>query len=101
MEIKKDVDIYELRDDLWGGADDTLQIIIDNGMEEEFCQLFHDVFWDEIPDLTEVNDWLRFDWEDIFETLGIEEDDDDEDEEFDDYDEDDEDEEEEEEETEE
>ena len=73
MEIKRDVNVWQLKEDLWSGAEDTLQIIIDNDKEEEFEQLYHEIFSDRVPDIVEVNDLLRFDWERVFECLGINE----------------------------
>lgn len=43
-------------------------------------QLLADEFWNEIPTMTEVNDFLWFEDEYIFETLGINEEEDEEDE---------------------
>ena len=88
MEIKKDYDVYQLYCASWSGATETLQRIMDENLEDEFMDLFDEVFdtySGNIPTLTEVNDWLWFDWENIFEMLGIkdeedeEEDDDEED----------------------
>lgn len=73
MEIKKDYDVYELMCNCWSGAEDTLRTVINNGLEDEFVDLFYEIFGNNIPSLTEVNDWLRFEWEDIFAYLGIEE----------------------------
>lgn len=72
MEIKKDYDVYGLMCACWGGAEDTLRIIIRHDLEDEFMDLFDEVWYDQVPDLTQVNDWLRFEWEDIFEYLEIE-----------------------------
>ena len=88
IEIKKDYDVYQLYCASWSGATETLQRIMDENLEDEFMDLFDEVFdtySGNVPTLTEVNDWLWFDWENIFEMLGIkdeedeEEDDDEED----------------------
>lgn len=71
MEIKKDYDVYQLMCACWSGAEDTLRTIMHHDLEDEFMDLFEQVWGDEIPDLTQVNDWLRFEWEDIFDYLGI------------------------------
>ena len=73
MEIKETFSVYELYCRAWGGAEDILQRIMHEDKEDEFVDLFYEVFGTNIPDLTEVNDWLRFEWEDIFDYLGIEE----------------------------
>ncbi len=72
MEIKKDYSVYQLYCEAWSGAEEILSTIMDYEKEDEFLALFEEVFYDDIPSLTEVNDWLRFDWEDIFNYLGIE-----------------------------
>lgn len=72
MEIKKDYSVYQLYCEAWGGAEEILSTIMDYDKEDEFLTLFEEVFYDDIPSLTEVNDWLRFDWEDIFSYLDIE-----------------------------
>lgn len=71
MEIKQDYSVYQLMCVCWSGAEDTLQTIIHHDLEDEFMDLFEEVWYGQIPDLTQVNDWLRFDWEDIFDCLGI------------------------------
>ena len=70
MEIKKDYDLYDLEDELWSGAEETVRKIIDADKEDEFEQLWYET-WEDVPDLVEVNDWLRFEDEDILKALGI------------------------------
>lgn len=72
MEIKKDYDVYQLYCEAWSGAEDILDKIMREDKEDEFMDLFEQIFYDRIPSLTEINDWLRFEWEDIFDYLGIE-----------------------------
>lgn len=72
MYIKKEYDFNELEKNSWSGAISTLEIIKKNNKEEELMQLLEDVFCDNIPNETEVNDFLRFDDEYIFESLEIE-----------------------------
>ena len=72
MEIKQDYDVSTLQYIAWGGAEDVLDRIMHEDKEDEFMDLFEQIFYDRVPDLTEVNDWLRFEWEDIFDYLGIE-----------------------------
>ena len=76
MEIKKDYDVYDLYCCTWSGAEETLNRIMHENKEDEFMDLFYEIFGNNIPDLTEVNDWLRFEWEDIFNYLGIDYEDD-------------------------
>lgn len=80
MYIKDDYSFEDLMRHCWSGAIDTLKTIEENNMEEELMQLLADSFWNEIPTMTEVNDFLWFEDEYIFETLGINEEENEEDE---------------------
>lgn len=70
MEIKKDYDFEDLKRNSWSGAINTLEKIEENEKEEELMQLLEYAFED-VPSDTEVNDFLRFDDDFIFEELGI------------------------------
>ena len=73
MEIIKEVnDFYQLKDELWSGALDTMQIIEDNDKQDELMTLLEDIFY-EATDLTKINDYLWFDRDDILEQLDINE----------------------------
>ena len=73
MEIKMEFNFYDLQQNCWSGALDTLETIYYHDMEDEFMDYMEQVFYDEIPTLTEVNDWLRFEADEIFNVLGIDE----------------------------
>lgn len=72
MEIKKDYNFNDLKKNSWSGAIDTLETIEENEKEEELMTLLENIFED-MPTETEVNDFLWFDDDFIFEELGIEE----------------------------
>lgn len=74
MEIKNDYGFEDLRDNCWSGAIDTLDRVEEEGKEEELMDLLEEVFEGDIPTLTEVNDYLRFEDDEIFERLEIKED---------------------------
>lgn len=74
MEIKNDYGFEDLRDNCWSGAIDTLDKVEEEGKEEELMDLLEEVFEGDIPTLTEVNDYLRFEDDEIFERLEIKED---------------------------
>lgn len=59
----------------WSGAVDTLNTIKENNLIDELDSLLDDVFQDKLPTLTEVNDFLRFDNDFIYEQLGIKQED--------------------------
>jgi len=71
MEIKKDYDFNDLREECWSGAINTLEIIEKNDKEEELMELLEEEFGNVIPTMTEVNDFLWFEDDFIFEQLGI------------------------------
>ena len=71
MEIKKDCSFNELQETCWSGAVDTLNTISKHDKEDEFMQYLEEVFYDDIPTETEVNDFIRFEDDAIFEALDI------------------------------
>ena len=71
MEIKKEYGFEDLKKEYWSGAIETLRIIEENNKEGLFMDILED-FFAEIPTMTEVNDFLWFNDDDIFEALGIE-----------------------------
>lgn len=76
MEIKKEYNsFYEIEEMVWSGAIDTLNSIVEADKEDEFMQLLEDVFMDgETPTETQVNDFIWFETNFIFEHLGLDED---------------------------
>lgn len=86
MYIKQDMDFSDLMKECWSGAVDTLKTIEEHDKEEELMAHLEEIFetyFDNVPTMTQVNDYLRFDWEKIFECLGISEDEEEEEEETD------------------
>lgn len=69
MYIKVDYDFNDLMDNCWSGAEETLKVIEENGKEDAFMELLEMTFTE--PTMTEVNDYLRFEDDSIFEDLGI------------------------------
>ena len=55
----------------WGGATEVKNIIINEGSEEDFNNLIDELFPNGLS-ITELNDLLSFDYEYIFNCLGIE-----------------------------
>ena len=56
--------------DAWSGAVETKQRIIEEGKSEEFDALIEELYPDGLTD-TQLNDILWFDGDWVFETLGI------------------------------
>lgn len=77
MEVKKEIGFEDLKEMCWEGAVDTLNVVEENGKEEELMEYLKitlcGVLNDRIPTETEVNDELWFNEKEIFEYLGIEE----------------------------
>ena len=61
---------YELKEMLWSGAEDTLQEIIDAGMYSDFENYIEEMYEGQIG-ITELNDILRFDAEQIKKDIGM------------------------------
>ena len=77
MEIRKEINgFYELADMVWSGAVDTITDIQNANKENEFMDFLEMVFMDreETPTETEVNDFIWFEREYIYEHLGLTED---------------------------
>lgn len=69
--IKKEIDFNDLKKILWNGALDTLKIIESNNKEDEFMDLLIEIYDYNIPSDTELNDFVSFEDNYIFETLDI------------------------------
>ena len=81
IEVKRELDFDDLQEMVWGQAIDTLDTIYQKGKEEELMQFLAEQFeGGEIPTETQVNDILAYDWEYVFEAIGISENDEDDDE---------------------
>ena len=72
MEIRKEInDFYALADMVWSGAVDTIADIQNANKETEFMNFLEMVFCDEIPTDTEVNDFIWFERDYIYENIGL------------------------------
>lgn len=72
MEIKKEINgFYELADMVWSGAVDTITDIQNANKENEFMYFIENVFFDEVPTDTQVNDFIWFERDYIYECLGL------------------------------
>ena len=73
MYVKVELYFNDLMNKAWSGAADTLETVSQFDKESELMILLEDVFYGDIPDLTELNDYLWFESDYIFEMLGINE----------------------------
>ena len=72
MEIRKEINgFYELADMVWSGAVDTIVDIQNANKEDEFMDFLEMVFCDEVPTDTEVNDFIWFERNYIYENIGL------------------------------
>ena len=71
MEIKRDCSCSELQETCWSGAVDTLNTISKHDKEDEFMQYLEEMVSVDIPTETEVNDFIWFEDDAIFEALDI------------------------------
>ena len=60
MEVIMDFGFEELKKQCWSGAEDVLKDIEDAGLEDAFMDLLGELFFEEPPTMTEVNDYIRF-----------------------------------------
>ena len=71
MKIIREYDFNDLYENSWNGAINTLDTIIKNDMENELMEHLEEIFDNLIPTETEVNDYLWFESDYIYECLGI------------------------------
>lgn len=72
MEIRKEINgFYELADMVWSGAVDTIADIQNANKEDEFMDFLEMVFCDDVPTDTDVNDFIWFEREYIYENIGL------------------------------
>lgn len=76
LTIKKEIDFNDLKNMVWSGAVDTMQRIEDEQKQDSLMALLNEVFFERQPDITDVNDYLWFESDDIYECLGISSDED-------------------------
>ena len=74
MYVKIEMDEFRtLKNNSWSGALDTLKDIEEADKEDELMYLLEEIFTDTIPTETEVNDFLWFERDYIYESLGLDE----------------------------
>ena len=71
MWIKEEYTFQDLKNQCWSGAIDTLEIIEEHEKEDLFMSILEEIYQEEIPTMTEINDFLWFQDDDIFEMLEI------------------------------
>lgn len=69
--VKNEMNFNDLMNNCWSGAINTLKKIEEEGKEEELMDHLESIFYDTCPTMTELNDYLWFDNELIYDALGI------------------------------
>ena len=69
----------ELYNLCWGQARKVLQEISDADKEDDLMKHLNEIYADDIPSLTDINDYISYDWEEIYDAIDMEEDEDDDD----------------------
>ena len=73
MYVKIEMDYRTLKNNSWSGALDTLKDIEEADKEDELMYFLEEIFGDITPTETEVNDFLWFERDYIYENLGLDE----------------------------
>ena len=60
-----DMSFDDLKENCWSGAIHNLEKIENAGLEDELMSCLEDIFYDEVPTMTQVNDYLWFDADDF------------------------------------
>ena len=71
LEVKQEMSFEDLKRNCWSGALNTLSTIEEEGKEEELMNHLEDIFYDSTPTMTDLNDYLWFESNYIYECLGI------------------------------
>lgn len=77
INVRKEMDFSDFERECWSGAEFTLARIAEEGKEENFINWLNSIYYDssdkidDAPDLTAINDLLRFDGDYILEQLDI------------------------------
>ena len=70
LSIVKDISAYELRDELWSGALNTLRAITEKDKLQDLMGLLKEMYPEPVS-ITTINDLLWFDDDFIFKQLGM------------------------------
>ena len=70
LSIVKEINVSELREELWSGALETLEIIIQEEKLQDLMNLLEELYPEPV-DITTINDLFWFEEIFLFEQLGI------------------------------
>lgn len=69
MKFTNDFDVHTFK--FWGGAEDTVEVILEAGKMDDLQHHLEEVFADKIPSATDINDYVWFEASRIFYWLEI------------------------------
>jgi hypothetical protein len=72
-------DFRTLYDLCWGQAINVLDEIQEHDKEDELMEHLVEVYQGDIPSLTDINDYISYEWEEIYQAINMEENEDDDD----------------------
>ena len=78
MYIKREMDWDDIKENAWAGAVQVIEDIEAQGREDEAMTLIEETFFNEVPDETQVNDFIWFDLDDMMALYDDEEEEEDE-----------------------
>lgn len=64
LEVKMEMNFEDLKNNCWSGALDRIKEIEEKGLEDALMSYLEEIFYDEIPEMVTVNDWLWFEADD-------------------------------------
>ena len=70
LSIVKNINDWELKDELWSGALNTLETVIQGNKTQDLMCLLEEMYPEPV-EITTINDLLWFDEDFVFEQLGI------------------------------
>ena len=71
--VRKELDFDDIRRESWY-CEDVLETIENSDKEDEFMSHLEEVYFmsgEELPTMTEINDYIRFESDYIYKSLGI------------------------------
>ena len=83
IDIKKEMKWNDIKENSWSGAVPVCEEIEKQGREDEAMSLISDVFYGEVPDETQVNDFIWFDLADMLHLYDYDEEEEEDEEDYD------------------
>lgn len=69
--IKQELDFEKLKELCWQGALDTLNTVEYHGKQDKLVEYLYETYKNELPELSDVNDFIWFNRDEIYNVLNI------------------------------